>query len=85
MTRARPGAQRLRQAVRRLRPAARASSPNPPPPPLKPEPCNAFEVAVAEKLDRLECEIDRLNSRFWWLATILIGAAVANVVLQLLQ
>lgn len=53
-------------------------------PPLRPEPSNAFEVALAERLRAIEAELDRLRTRLNWLLTLIVGAAVANVVLGLL-
>lgn len=75
-----PGESKLKAALRRLRPAA-----PPPPPALDVEPTNAFEVAVAERLERLRDDIDRLQSRLNWLFALIIGAAITNVVLTLLQ
>ena len=72
-----PGEARLRSAVRRLgRPA---------PPPLDPRPSNPFEVAVAERLQAMQKELDQIRSRLNWLLTVIVGAAVTNVVLALLQ
>jgi hypothetical protein len=72
-----PGETRLRQALARLRPPA--------PKPLDLRPSNAFEVAVAEQIKQLRCEIDKLNARLWWLITVVVGLAAANLVLSLLK
>lgn len=72
-----PGEARLRETVRRLQ--------RPEPPPLEPKPSNAFEVAVAERLKAMQRDIDRIRSRLNWLLTIIVGAAVTNVVLALVQ
>lgn len=71
--------QHLAAAIRRLR----GGGPEPLPP-LRPEPSNAFEVALAERLKAIEAELDRLRTRLNWLLTLIVGAAVANVVLGLL-
>ena len=75
------GESRLRAAVARVG----ARSPRPDPPPLKPEPTNPFELAVAERLATLKADIDRVESRLNWLFALIIGAAVTNVVIALLQ
>ena len=72
-----PGETRFRQALARLR--------QPSPPPLNLRPTNAFEVAVAEQLKQLRCDIDKLNARLWWLITVVVGLAAANLVLSLLK
>ena len=71
----RPGEQRLREALRRRRDK----------PPMELKPGNAFEVAVAEQIKQLRCEIDKLNARLWWLITVVLGLAAANLVLNLLK
>jgi hypothetical protein len=88
-----PGETRFRQALARFRKpvaslvpseakgTARQSSP----PPLNLRPTNAFEVAVAEQLKQLRCELDKLNARLWWLITVVVGLAAANLVLSLLK
>ena len=60
-------------------------SPRPPCPPLEPKPTNPFELAVAERLATLKADIDRVESRLNWLFALIIGAAVTNVVIALLQ
>ena len=72
-----PGETHFRQALARLR--------SPPTPPLDLRPTNAFEVAVAEQLKQLRCDIDKLNARLWWLITVVVGLAAANLVLSLLK
>ncbi len=46
---------------------------------------NPFELAVAERLATLKADIDRVESRLNWLFALIIGAAVTNVVIALLQ
>ena len=75
------GETRLRATLARVG----ARSPRPDPPPLKPEPTNPFELAVAERLATLKADIDRVESRLNWLFALIIGAAVTNVVIALLQ
>lgn len=79
-----PGESKLKAALGRLR----SSADHCPPPTghtFDVEPTNAFEVAVAERLERLRCDIDRLQARLNWLFALIIGAAITNVVLTLLQ
>jgi hypothetical protein len=54
-------------------------------PPLKPEPTNAFELAVAERLAALKADIDRVENRLNWLFALIIGAAVTNIVIAFLR
>lgn len=75
------GDRRLRAALGRLR----RTSPAGAPPPLKPEPTNAFELAVSERLAHLQRDVDRLQSRVNWLLGLIAGFAVVNLVLNLLQ
>jgi hypothetical protein len=75
------GESRRRATLARVRAHGRA----PQPPPLKPEPTNAFELAVAERLTSLKCDIDRMENRLNWLFALIIGAAVTNIVIALLQ
>lgn len=75
----RPGAARLAASMARIRRG------RPGPPPLDLKPCNAFEVAVAEQLRAMRQDLERLEARLWWLFALILGAAVANVVLSLLQ
>ena len=82
------GETRLRAAIARVgahRSTLGPRSPRPDPPPLKPEPTNPFELAVAERLATLKADIDRGESRLNWLFALIIGAAVTNVVIALLQ
>jgi len=80
------GESRLRAAIVRISASPRRRvSASPPPPPLKPEPTNPFELAVAERLATLKADIDRVESRLNWLFALIIGAAVTNVVIALLQ
>jgi hypothetical protein len=72
-----PGENRLRQALTRRRPPSHK--------PLDLRPSNAFEVAVAEQLKQLRCDIDKLNARLWWLITVVVGLAATNLVLNLLK
>lgn len=76
------GDEKLRRSIARL--ASRAQRRDPAPP-LKPEPSNAFEVAVAERLEYLQEQLDQLSTRLWWVLTVIVGAALVNVVLGLLQ
>ena len=59
--------------------------PSPAPPALDVRPTNAFEVAVAERLKALEAELDQLRSRINWLLTVIVGAAITNIVIALLK
>ena len=72
------GDEKLRAAPSRLRGVGQ-------PPPLPLEPTNAFEVAIAERLKALQAEVDQLRSRINWLFTVIVGAAIANVVIALLR
>ena len=76
------GESRLRAAIARI-----SASPHPrvPPSPLKPEPTNPFELAVAERLASLKSDIDRVESRLNWLFALIIGAAVTNIIIALIQ
>lgn len=53
--------------------------------PLEAEPTNPFEIMIAERLQSLRRDVDRLQSRLDWLFALIIGAAVTNVVLALLR
>ncbi len=53
--------------------------------PLNLSPTNPFEVVVAERLKALEAELDRLRGRLNWLFTVIVGAAIANLVIALLK
>jgi hypothetical protein len=100
MTRPTPGRDHLRLSIARLLAARRchscnhprgsgdAGNPGPPPPsahPLDLKPCNAFEVAIAEQLKALRRELDQLATRVNWLLTLIVGAAVTNIVIALLK
>lgn len=78
------GADRLKATIRRLRVSA-----SPPPhvsaPPLRPEPTNAFEIAIAQRLKDLEEEIDRLRTQLNWLLLFIVAAALTNVVISILR
>jgi hypothetical protein len=76
-----PGESRLRAALRGLVAGRPAQSP----PPLKAEPTNAFELAVAERLKTMQRDIDQIRNRLNWLFTLIAGAAVTNVVIALLR
>ena len=73
------GENRLRRALTRLKPQKLPNTP------LKIEPSNPFEVAVKERLDALQAELDRLSSRVNWLLTVIIGFALLNLVINLVQ
>jgi hypothetical protein len=77
------GETRLRATIARVRGPVGAAPRGCPP--LKPEPTNPFELAVAERLATLKADIDRVESRLNWLFALIIGAAVTNVVIALLQ
>ncbi|MGD9316314.1 MAG: hypothetical protein PVG56_05745 [Anaerolineae bacterium] len=66
------------QRLRQLRSDAR-------PAPLEVEPTNPFEIMIAERLQALRCDVDRLQTRLWWLFALIIGAAVANVIVGLIR
>lgn len=76
-----PGESRLRAALRRVV----AGRSQPALPPLKAEPTNAFELAVAERLKTMQRDVDHIRSRLNWLLTLIVGAAVTNVVIALLR
>jgi hypothetical protein len=57
----------------------------PGPAPLEAEPTNPFEIMIAERLQALRRDVDRLQTRLDWLFALIIGAAVTNVVLALLR
>ena len=74
------GEARLRQVLRKLRP-----QPAPPPEPMKPDPTNAFEIAVAERLRALAADVDEIRSRVNWLLLFIVGAAITNVVIAIFK
>ena len=43
------------------------------------EPGSAFEVAIDERLKALQADVDRIRSRMDWLLTVIVGAALLNV------
>ena len=57
----------------------------PGPAPLEAEPTNPFEIMIAERLQSLRRDVDRLQTRLDWLFALIIGAAITNVVLALLR
>jgi hypothetical protein len=67
----------LKATIRRLRPAS--------PGPVELRPTNPFEVQVAEHLKAIDAELDQLRSRLNWLLTIIVGAAITNIVIALLK
>ena len=73
------GEERFRAALARLRRMPRA------PAALEVEPTNPWEIMIAERLQALRCDVDRLQTRLWWLFALILGAAVANVVMGLLS
>ena len=84
------GEQHLRQTIAHLGRTTQARGDSPrrggaAPEPLRLEPTNPFEVAVAEQLRHLRCEVDRLHGRFNWLLTVIVGAALTNIVIAVLK
>ena len=80
------GADRLKATVRQLRRQAQQDGGRSPDrPPLKPEPTNAFEIAIAQRLEDLEEEIDRLRTQLNWLLLFIVAAALTNVVISILK
>ena len=73
-----PGEQRLRQALAALR--RRRDKP-----PMELKPGNAFEVAVAEQLRYLQAELEKLRTQLHWLLTVIVGAALLNIVVEILK
>ena len=43
------------------------------------KPGSAFEVAIDERLKALQADVDRIRSRMDWLLTVIVGAALLNV------
>jgi hypothetical protein len=80
------GEQRLRAALRKLRPGSGNREPQrADAAALNLEPSNPFEVAVAERLKALQADVDEIRTRVNWLLTFIVGAAVTNVVIALLK
>ena len=77
------GEAKLRASIARLRSPVGAAPGGCPP--LKPEPTNAFELAVAERLAALKEDVDRVENRLNWLFALIIGAAVTNIVIALIR
>ncbi len=71
------GAERLKASVGRLR--------RPAPPIFEPDPSNAFEVLVAERIKFIQRDVDQIRTRLNWLFCLIVGAAIANVVLSLFR
>jgi hypothetical protein len=40
---------------------------------------------IAERLQGLRDDVDQLQTRLWWLFALIIGAAIANVIVGFLQ
>ena len=55
------------------------------PPPLRVDPTNPFEVAIAERISALADQVNRLNTMLWWLFTVVVGFALLNIVLSVLK
>jgi len=81
--------ERLKAEIRRLRGrpggVGRPAGGVPPREPVDLRPTNAFEVAIAERMKAMEEEIGELRSRINWLLTVIVGAAVTNIVIALLK
>lgn len=73
----RSGETRLRHALRKHRKQPRT--------PLNPDPTSGFEIAVAQRLAAIDRDLDRIQARLNWLLTIIVGAAIGNVLLALLS
>jgi len=56
-----------------------------PKPALKPDPTNAFELAISERLQVIERDVERLRTQLWWLMTVIVGFALVNVAIALLK
>ena len=69
----------------RLKAALRALHTTPGPPALDLRPTNPFEIQVAERLHSIDAELDQLRTRINWLLTIIVGAAITNIVIALLK
>ncbi len=46
---------------------------------------NPFEVALAERLKAPEAQVGRRRTMLNWLFTVIVGAAIANLVVALLK
>lgn len=75
----RPGEAQLRQTLARLRRLP------PEPKPLTLTPSTPYEVQLAAEIKALREELERLHARLNWLLTVIIGAALANSLLTVLQ
>lgn len=73
------GETRLRRALRRTAPAAS------PLPPLNPNPTNAFELAIAERIKAMQDQIDMVRAKIDWLLLFIVAAAMTNVVISMLK
>ena len=51
----------------------------PPSAPLSLDPTNPFEVLVAEQIKAMRQDLDRLESRLWWLFGLILAAAAADI------
>lgn len=68
------GENRLRSAIRRLRPKQ-----IPRPDPINLAPTNAFEAVALERLEYLEQSVARLESRVNWLLVMVGGASLSFI------
>lgn len=74
------GETRLRRALRRTKPPAAS-----PLPPLNPNPTNAFELAIAERIKAMQDQIDLMRAKIDWLLLFIVAAAMTNVVISMLK
>jgi hypothetical protein len=77
------GSQRLKDALGRVRAGLK-----PAPMPkmdMKPDPTNAFELQVAERLKSMQADITRLANLLNWLILFIVAAALTNVVVSMLK
>ena len=73
------GEERLRHTLRRLHQPPSAV------PPLDLQPTSPYELYLGEQLKALRADVDKLTTRLNWLVTVIVGAAVTNVILALLE